>query len=468
MPYEREFASKSSHFDIIKNPEVAKFLDECDYLKTPSDQEAQELAARFEVPPSFDGTPLPERVIAVDGSLHETSIDDRLPSTKVGYVKVSSVLIDMAQYGALRVEGGRFVDPFRVAEIENSNSPLTFSLPSANIRTKGKVSVRDSFRAILDEHLYSSKTRFVESDPSTSLRTTLFHLAAERSGIMGTGDPTRLKIHKCPDCENGPVELKDIPEQQTCPSCGCDLYPSDCLRVWEEVSDFQSNYQALSRFMLQVEHMLPIHYARFLMAQSPASLGSTVFFLDGPLAVFGNGAWLHAVIMHYLDKLKTNLASLGCAPVLTIGLQKSGQVVDHVNLIERFLPSNRIYPIQDDYRYKYILSGRDESTNGFGSETYYGQDFIYKTLSGRVFVFAIPYPFATKQLAGANFVTAKADMGRYTELRRALTLINHFETDLYQNAVVPIALAHRYTAISLSPGGRVLDLLTQKAMSAKG
>src|SRR5581483_4222631 len=197
MPYEHEFANKSAHFDIVKNPEVARFLDGCSFLKPPSDEESQKLAARFTVPPGFDATLLPDRVIAVDGSLHESSINDKLPSTKIGYVKIGSVLIDMSRYGALRVDGGRFVDPFRVAEIENSNSPLTFSLPSANIRTHGKKSVRDSFRAVIDEHLYSTRTRFVESDAKTSLRTTLFHLAAERSGVLGTGAPEKLRLHKC-------------------------------------------------------------------------------------------------------------------------------------------------------------------------------------------------------------------------------------------------------------------------------
>src|SRR5581483_9417497 len=108
MPYEREFANKSAHFDIVKNPEVAKFLDTCSYLQPPSDAESQKLAAKFVVPPSFDAKALPECVIAVDGSLHESSINDKLPSTRIGYVKIGSVLIDMAQYGALRVDGGRF------------------------------------------------------------------------------------------------------------------------------------------------------------------------------------------------------------------------------------------------------------------------------------------------------------------------------------------------------------------------
>jgi len=467
MPYQHEFANKSAHFDIVKNPEVAEFLNGCSYLQAPSDDEIAKLATKFEVPGPFKKTDLPDRVIAVDGSLHESSINDKLPSTKIGYVKIGSVLIDMAQYGALRVEDGRFVDPFRVAEMESSNSPLTFSLPSANIRTKGKASVRESFRATIDEHLYSAKTRFVESDPKTSLRTTLFHLAAERTGQLHTGDPGKLRIHKCPECEKGPIDLLDIPEQQKCQYCSKDVYPSDCLRVWEEVSDFQSNYQAMSRFMLQVEHMLPIHYARFLIEQSPASLSSTVFFTDGPLAVFGNGAWMHAAILKLLDRFSKELQKLGYSPILIIGLQKTGQVADHVRLIERFVPANRIYAIDDEYRYKYILAGRDPSSNGFGSETYYGQDFIYKTPSGRTFVFAIPYPFPDKQTPGTSFAEAKTELPRYADLPKALALINHFETDLYENAVVPIALAHRYTAISLSPGGRVLDLLTRKAMQEK-
>lgn len=465
MPYQREFASKTSHSDIIKNPEVASFLGDCEYLTTPSDDEAKALAARFHMPPPLYESQLPEYVIAVDGSYHESSIDERLPNTKVGYVKVSSVLIDMARYQNLRVLDGRFVDPFRVAEIENSNSPLTFSLPSANIRWKGKASVRDSFRAAVDDHLYSSKTRFNENDPATSLRTTLFHLASLRPGDMGTGDPQRLVVHRCPTCGEKRIKVQDIPGSQPCPKCGADIYPSDCLRLWEEVADYQSNVQALSRFMLQIEHMLPMHYIRYLAEASLPSLASTSFFVDSPLAVFGNGAWLHGVVMRYLAGINARLSQNGLPGVLMIGLQKTGQVVDHTMLIERFIPPNRIFAIDDEYRYRYILATRDPSSNGFGSETYYGQDFIYKTPSGRVFVFALPYPFQSKVLTGIDFIGAKTELHRYDALTRALSLIHHFESDLYDNAVVPIALAHRYTAISLMPGGHVLDLLTRRTLA---
>lgn len=294
------------------------------------------------------------------------------------------------------------------------------------------------------------------------MRTTLFHLASRRTGALGTGSVDVLRIHECPTCKRGPIELHDIQSQQSCQYCGATVYPSDCLRFWEEVADFQSNAEALSRFMIAVEHLLPIHYVRYLSENSLAALSSMAIFVDGPLAVFGNPAWLHGPIMAYLYEVNDRLASAGYQRLVMIGLQKTGQVVDHVHFLDRHLPKNRIFPIDDEYRYERILAGRDTAANGFGSETHYGQDFIFKTPTGRTFVFALPYPFPAKTVPSVSFVDAKTDPGRYPELARALALIEHFESDLYENAVVPVALAHRHTAISLVPGGRVLDLLSRR------
>ena len=284
---------------------------------------------------------------------------------------------------------------------------------------------------------------------------------------MGTGNSRFLKIYKCPNCEKGPIEVEDVPHPQHCPYCSMEVYPSDCLRLWEEVSDHQSNGVALSRFMLVIEHMLPIHYVRYLLENSLSLPSSIAFFIDGPLAIFGTAQWLNFVIMNYFHEVNKRLSSAGLPNLLIIGLQKTGQVADHVNLIERFVQPNRIFAISDEYRYSHILMGQDRASDGFGYGTYYGQDFIYKTHSGRIFIFALPYPFASKHEPGIDFIHTKTQLWLYPELPVALALINHFETDLYKNAVVPIALAHRYTAISLAPGGRVLDLLTRKALEIK-
>lgn len=462
MPYKGEFAGKTSHSEFLRNPDIQSFLERCDYLTTPSDEEALAMSERFSDPGPTKAD-LPGFVIAVDGSSHESSLDDKLPSTKIGYIKIGAVLIDLGKYGNLRK--GRYVDPFKVAELQDDNSALTFSIPSANIRWDGYKNVRDSFRASVDQQFYGAQTRFNEKDPFTSLRSTLFHLASLRPGELGTnGDNRRLKIHKCPNCGRGPIEVQDIPDRQVCSYCAEEVFPTDCLRIWEEVSDYQSNQVAISRLMQVLEQLIPIHYMRHLYKNGPRLLSGIAFFVDGPLALFGTPAWLHRPIMIFLSQINRELVEQGQLPLAVIGLQKTGQIADHVNLISRFIPNNRLLAIDDEYRYQFILSGREAAGNGFGFETYYGQDFIFKTPSGRCFVFALPYPYDSKNEPNQDFIQEKVRFENYLQLAQALNLINYLESDLYENAVVPIALAHRYTAISFQPGGRVLDLLTKQML----
>ncbi len=465
MPYQGELANKASHFDLIQDPEIKNFLYECDYLQEPSEEQGNDRTSNFTPIPNSDRVKFPEQIIAIDGSPYCSRISDRLPSTEVGYVKISSVLIDLNDFSGLKV--GKYVDPFKVAKLLDSSDSLKFILPSENICWNGENSVGDSFRAAIDRHLYSEKTRFDPNNPKTSLRTTLFHLASRRPSDMGTGDINKLRIHKCPnkeeDCKQENIEVFDIPDRQYCPQCGIEVYPSDCLRLWEEINEWQSNESVIKRFMGIVEHLLPIHYVHNLAENSLSALASTAFFLDRPLGIFGTSAWLHKPILSYLAEVNYRLAAINQPPVLIIGLQKKGQVVDYTGLIDRFIKPNTIFAIDDDYRYKYIVPGRKPSKGGFGSETYYGQDFIYKTSNKRTFIFALPYPFANKD--SLNFGQEKIKLDNYQNLPLALALINKFECDLYENAVIPIALANQYAAISLVPGGKVLDVLTQKLMN---
>ena len=112
MPYENELASKVSHSDIVDNPDVREFLSESAYVREPSNEEIEHLKKLFQPVPEVGETRLPSNIFAIDGSSYESRIDDRLPSTKVGYIKVSTIYISMDEFGALRIEDGRFVDPF--------------------------------------------------------------------------------------------------------------------------------------------------------------------------------------------------------------------------------------------------------------------------------------------------------------------------------------------------------------------
>lgn len=475
MPYNNEFANKSSHSDIVENPDVQTFLQQCEYLREPSPEEVDRFSQRFQPLPDLTSVELPHHIFAIDGSSYEALIDDRMPSTKVGYVKVSTIHILMEEFGALRVDDGRFVDPFRVANLRKNKDSLLFVLPGTNMRWKGFTSVRDSFRAKVDQVLLQKETRFNKEDYRSSLRSTLFRLASMRPDRMGTHSDEFIKLHQCPSCgykgedETG-LELKDIEDQQFCPDCNREVYPSDALRLWEEVNDYQSNISAMTRFMLAVEHMLPAHYINYLLtANFPLDqLASISFFVDGPLAIFGTCAWLSRPLMKYYHQTNEKLRKEGLPNITILGLQKTGQLADYFSLVSKHIPENTVYPVDDEYRYQYIIASRDPSKVGFGDETYYGQDFLFKTASDRRFVVSIPYPFSGKgQREEGRFHKLKTEIARYPNLYRTLALIKRFETDLYTNAVIPIALAHRYTAISASPGGKVLDILSRNSFPKK-
>lgn len=453
MPYARETAGKGGHADFVRNPDVQAFLGNCTYLREPSDAEAQELASNFVRAPAGDPPKLPRYVVASDASKSDAPINDKLPSTQVGFLKVSHVLIDMAKYAGLVDPLNRFVDPFKVAEMHRSASPVTFTMPGSNIRYRGIDNVRDGFRRALFDQLTIDRS---ETQNGQVLARMLVAL-----------NDNALTLPSCPRCRAAPGPTFDRDTLlQVCGGCGGEAYATDFLRLHEGISDFGDNASAMTRMMNAMEHLMLAGCILQVFEVQPQALSDIAFVLDGPLALFGEPAKLHPRLQKLIFHVNERLANMELQPMLVLGLQKTGGVMDHARLVERFLPDGVLRVIDDEYRNQFITGGDSPAAN-FGNETYYGQDFLFKTERGRIFNFAIPYPFEDKTFGGGGkgFANAKVDLAHYGSLiERACELIRHFEMDLYESALVPVALAHRHASISLVPGGKVLDLLVRSGL----
>lgn len=465
MPYEHQFGSKTAHADVVRNPDVQAFLQDGDPLRVPSEEELQRVVDLFSDVDYSENPPETRFIIASDGSPYHSTIDDRFPSVRVSYLKFSTLLIEMDDFEGLEDQETCLVDPFRVAALQQNRDTLSLVLPLCNFRGPNDDSVRATFRRQTEEFMKSPATQFRSGDESTSLLATLVELAQLREGPNER--PNHIRIHRCPNenCEATDRYLDLTYDAWKCEECGSDLYASDCMRIWEGVDDFHANQEPAQRFMSYIEHLLPIHYFRHIRNESPAELGSLALMVDGPLAVFGNAAWLHACIMRFFAILQTDLQQRNLLPPLVIGLQKTGYVVDFMSQMREHINGTKVFCITDEFRYEHL--GVKRSGNGFGAETYYGQDFVLKTTDGKLFIFGMPYPFERKSTA-PNFATEKSNVDNYSQLSRAVTLINLLSTDLYRDAVIPVALAHRYTAISLKPGGRVLDVMGRQSTSTNG
>lgn len=459
MPYKAQGAGKGGQADFVRNPDVTTFLNDCDYMREPSDAEAHNMASTFMQAPPSESSLLPRYVVASDASKSDTPINDKLPSTQVGYVKVSQVLIDMDKYSELIDPKSRFVDPFKVAELHRNASPITFVLPGSNIRYQGAKSVKDGFRRAVFNQLSKD-----QADGGANPLVLSNMLIDINSGIVKVGN-TNNRAGQCPSCSAEYEFVFSLAVQQkSCPSCHEPVFVTDWLRLHEDISDFGNNSSSITRMMNAIEHLLLSAMIKQIFTADPRALGRMAFVIDGPLAIFGQPAKLHARIMNLLYKVNLRLAELGVEPLLIIGLQKTGEVMDHANLLKKFLSNGCLRILDDDYRYRYI-KGNDAPADNFGHETYYGQDFLFKTEKGRIFNFAVPYPFPNKIGNQKEFARQKADINNYGSLvSRACQLIRHFELDLYESAIVPVALAHRHASISIVPGGKVLDILTKTGL----
>ncbi|WP_318661340.1 DNA double-strand break repair nuclease NurA [Treponema sp.] len=456
MPYENELADKTSHVDIIKNPDVSEFLSKCHKIEYDT-QEIETLGNLF-TKPNDCNFPRPKNIISIDGSVYESSITEKFPSKKIGYIKIGVVLL---KYDSLtQIQGtSNFVDPFEVASFKENNDAYSFVLPSTNIVYDNCDYVQESFRKALDEQF--DKKRDNENDPKSSLRETLFKMASYLDGC----NDTRIKLSKCPHCEQTEniVINKDDPAPK-CPHCGKRLYITDVLRVWEQVKDETSNKSALNRTMSVIERLLSIHYIRTIVESLRDSyvnhLENICFFIDGPLALFGEPAKLHACFMKYLDELNQEMRKFNKSDILMIGIQKSGLINDFINLIKEHIGIGEIYCLTDDFINKYVNFEKNPASDTFGKETYYGQHFVYKNKKGSVFVFTVPYPYAEKSKV-SNFKNEKSNILNYKNIKIYTDLLDEFDCSLYPDSLIPTVLAHKYTAISLAPGSKVLDLLSR-------
>ncbi|MFD1745045.1 hypothetical protein ACFSE1_06170 [Rhizobium helianthi] len=498
MPYSNERASAGGGFDVLNDAEVQRFIESVDTVKDHSNRigfiRNQLVNVSHLVRELNEGV-----VMASDASPYESVVRKDFPSVRVGVIKFSNVLIFVEQYKRLRDRNTAFVDPVAIAKLKEKSNQSKVILPGAGITNAKHSKTKSFFRATVFEGIFKAEQfkcqgttlydTFVEllrrsgknDDPARGPQpygdAQAIGSIVIRDGREGIEfknkspiDGEELQGNLFVPIDPGYVDIDDDPSRR--------VYVTDALRVQEVFNEEGGNTECFNRLMSVLEHLLVVHIIRCSFESDPSIVANMNVIIDGPLAIFGEAARFHRSIMSLLHDIRAQCRDRGMRGPVVMGISKTGKVVEHAYLIENLLKKDDdkraiegtfILPVTDEYRTTFIEPDKIETNKNFGDETYYGQTFLVRTSRNKVFDVTLAYPFAKKtSIGGVPFKHAKVNIANYgDDISHMVSVIEMMQTDLFQNALIPVHLAHRYASIAHSPGGKSLDRFIREVLASK-
>ncbi|MFF9109035.1 hypothetical protein [Streptomyces sp. NPDC014805] len=459
MSYEQERASRIGHVPTALSPAV---VDAMERWQTPALEvgEPEHITRRVTAISSLqrDQRPVPAFAIAFDGSNQEVEARPGYPSVRVGYIQIAGVYVDIMKFLGANRSG--LVD---ARELERAQVTQTVNsvLPGSNVFLSG-ITGRDTWRAEFDRSFSASS--ITDFGSSFSLTDALMTIHG-RPGAPASS----LTLSKCPTCGAAGQRVTASGGACTVADCMAPLYPTDVLRGYEEFSEDGENALTLTRAMNMAERLLLISYIDGFYRVAPERLAQGIFITDGPLAVYGPAAPMKSKFLDYWTKLCAALEQRNIAPPLLVGIEKTGRFVDHARVIERHIPDGHVMMLDTPYINRYITNKKPE--HHYGKDEFYGRRFIYKTTTSEMLVVTVPrvpggHPYeAPLRGHDGEFIQLPSEQyASYPTLKVTLETLDRMQTQLYPNAVIPVALAHSASSLPLGTGRSVLTLLAQKSL----
>ena len=450
MPYETVAGSHEIASRIGHSTAAVRAVADTRSFHVPAEElrDAEDLQKK--VRPRVDFA-LPDReaqltaALAIDGSYVVERIRDGLPSVLYGFAQTAAAFVDLTVMETQRAE--RFVDPYEIERAVNT-ALVTLDLPVAGAYTREGVDIVTSWRESIN-HLFRVKK--IEVNRLDESLLDLLFLIHGRPGAAAQTVPVNCPT---PDCNQ---DVPVAPEGRECDACGVWLFPTDVLRIHEEVGEEGANQSALGRLMSVVELLVLVGLATLLWEQSRHQLlPTTLFIVDGPLAMYGPPAKLRGRALNFFQLMDVD--SPGLAPYIC-GLEKTGAMVDFARQLAQHdvLEPGQLMVCDEE-----ILGRVTNSSNarGYGKETYWGRKFIYRALDGRIVVPTV-MP-ATGDPYDAN--GGKPDPKDYPTLPAILDVIDRTGSSMYVDGIIPVAAAHGKAAFPIGVGTDVLRLVATQRL----
>lgn len=432
-----EGASKTSHRHLIQDKTVQQYLTQvAPRVKPENVQLPADMLFNYR---ELQNNPI-KSFMAFDGGYQEVIVEHGHPSAALCFFQFGALYFKREDLDTLKQTP--FIDPDDMARLRQMER-LKLALPLRNYVLATESSLTHSIRRTLQQFFAAPR----EGDAKSMLDTLNWFVF--RQYLPAAQQLTSYTISQCPHCQNQ-VELTTAQLHPTdftmpCSECREELLLVDVLRLHEAIDDEIGAGGILGYVTTAVEQLILVHFIRIILNNGPALFKEIFFFKDGPLGFFGQTANMHKPMLALVSFIQQQHT------LYLVGLEKSGAFVEHAKEIAHLLKPGQALLLGNEYIYKYITPGKANNKLPYAHTSYYGQKLIFKTPEDSVYVVTVP----------VSALAIKPVADSIKNLQLLLTNVAKLRCDMYDNAIVPIALANKLVSLSNRPSARLLQRFAQ-------
>lgn len=425
-----EFASKSSHTYIINDIEISTFLKKCDLPKS-SDQVLFNENLLFDIE-EIEQNPI-KNVIAIDGGATDVPVKKAFPSSTVSFFQFGALSFKLEDLENL--EKLPFISPEDISKLKELER-IKLVLPTKNLSISGLTLTKSVRKTLYD---FFMKDR---GENNSYMKTLYWFLFSEYDSVKNS-----YQLASCPVCSESRISLKRIKIEKDftieCPNCQGKIFLTDVFRFHEVVDDNFGASGIIGYLTNLIEQIIIIHTIKVILKLQPDLFNSVFFIKDGPLAFFGQTANMHEPMRELCNFLFKKY------DLYLAGLEKSGAFVEHADEIKKKLKPGQYLLLDNKHIYKYIIPGDPDTTDPYARTSYFGAKLIYKSRNEEMYVITLP--------------TEKADIilnpqkDDFRNIDVILNNIDKLKCDMYENSLLPVALANKLVSLSNHPSSILLE-----------
>lgn len=441
-----EWAAKINHTHLIKDPFIQNFIKQCDLPKNADEVEVEDLREIHSIDAAINNTV--KHILAVDGGYTTVEVKKNFPSSQIAFFQFGALLFNTEDLESLSEKP--FIFP---SDMEKLNDLQRFKLaiPIKNVITKSQTSLKDSIRKTLYDFFVN------EHDNENFMETLKWFIFEEYKSKPR--DSYDLASHPNREIGSGIVKLhrSNLKSNYTFESPDGDIYLTDVFRLHEAIDEDHGAGGILGYITRLIEQLIIVHFIKFIYANKPSALSDYLFIADGPLSFSGQTARMHVPMREMCNFMQKYDLKM-------VGIEKSGPFVDHAHEIcsdnsdRSVLKQNSFFLLSNDYIYKYIIPG-DSQKMHYGKTSYYSGKAIFHSADGQVIVLSVPTPHKNTIL--------NPSLDQYRNLEVTLFNVQKLRCAMYDNAIVPIALANKLISLANHPSKVLLEKFAKNTMNSK-